>query len=450
VKHDRTRTRYVNSEDDTSDELADRLAEGERGVEETGFEPEDASLAKARRPRAVDDAAPEGNEPFEGQESEDAEDVQESGEERGSHGPRSHHRASREETRVFSAKATRQEMAGAAKRKRGRPRNGDRPVIPWPEIDRLLVFGEMVRDQETGREDLRYPSQRELGNRFGVSSGLIGYYSKQHQCMKRREENRHRAQVSFEQKLVEKLAEARAISTAEAIEIVDAYMRAFREALEEGRVRVDNASDFNTMMRLKAFMEGKADSRQEVQGVITLEQMQARHRALRAQLDSLTPEITGEVPARNRNRVRGLPADWPDGDKLPIRTAASRRRADDDIEPAPRRRAMAHECEDAFIDDVLAEECEDAPREAGRVPRRRARETRDIDHVADFEGTHAPRHVRASGPVPTTVRRPGRERGLEFPDTVSPRCPSRGWDDQPEQGHHPSRGTKSLRRSPKC
>jgi hypothetical protein len=449
VSHDRTRTRYVNSEDDTSLELVDRLAEGEHDGEETSFEPEDASLEKARRPRAVDDAALEGNEPFEGQESDDPEDVQESGEERGSHGRRSRHRTSRKETQVFSAKATRQEMAGAAKRKRGRPRNGDRPVIPWPEIDRLLVFGEMVRDQETGREDLRYPSQRELGTRFGVSSGLIGYYSKQHQCMKRREENRHRAQVSFEQKLVEKLAEARAISTAEAIEIVDAYMRAFREALEEGRIRVDNASDFNTMMRLKAFLEGKADSRQEVQGVITLEQMQARHRALRAQLDSLTPEITGEVPARDRHGVRGLPADWSDGDKHPIRAAGSRRRADD-IEPTPRRRVMVHEREDASMDDVLAEECEDAPREAKRALVRRARETKDFDHVADLEDARAPRHVRASRPGPTTVRRPGRERGLEFPDAVSPHCPSRGWDDQPEQGYHPSRGAKPLRRSPKC
>ena len=449
MSHDRTRTRYVNSEDDTSDELVDRLAEGERGGEERGYDPEDASLAKARRPRVVDDEAPEGNEPFEGQESEDAEDVQESGEERESHGRRSRPRNSREKTRVLSAKATRQEMAGAAKRKRGRPRNGDRPVIPWPEIDRLLVFGEMVRDQESGREDLRYPSQRELGKRFGVSSGLIGYYSKQHQCMKRREENRHRAQVSFEQKLVEKLAEARAISTAEAIEIVDAYMRAFREALDEGRVRVDNASDFNTMMRLKAFMEGKADSRQEVKGVITLEQMQARHRALRAQLESLTPEITGEVPARDRNRVRGLPAGWSDGERFPIRAAAPERRADD-IEPAPRRRVMAHEREDAFMDDVLAEEGEEATREVKRTLGRRASETRDFDHIADLEDARGPRHVRALRSAPTTVRRPGREQGLEFPDAVYPQCPSRSWDDQPEQGHHRSGGAKPLRRSPKC
>jgi hypothetical protein len=52
------------------------------------------------------------------------------------------------------------------------------------------------------------------------------------------------------------------------------YMHSFRQAMEEGRVRTDSAADFNTLARLKAFLEGKADSRQEVQGVITLEQMQ--------------------------------------------------------------------------------------------------------------------------------------------------------------------------------
>jgi hypothetical protein len=33
-------------------------------------------------------------------------------------------------------------------RRTGRPRNADRPVIPWEEIARLLAFGETVRDEE--------------------------------------------------------------------------------------------------------------------------------------------------------------------------------------------------------------------------------------------------------------------------------------------------------------
>jgi hypothetical protein len=350
-------------------------------------------------------------------------------------------------------------MTASMKRKGGRPRNGDRQVIPWPEIDRLLVFGEMVRDETTGREDLRYPSQRELGRRYGVSGALIGRYAKEHQCMKRREENQNRAQARFEQKVVEKLAEARAISTAEAIEIVDAYMRAFREALEEGRVRVDNASDFNTMTRLKQFLEGKADSRQEVQGVITLEQMQARHRALRAQLESLDPAITGELPPRDRDRVRGLlPEQRREGgeaerlvahphpggstreaasvralrrrrredvdlrdeeerqDESVIhrvhdseagsgiarrpqrpRPVASRRYADGDIEPALRRRVVARGREDALLDDELAQEREDARRGTVRALRRRRREDVDIDHDAEREDARMHRLRRRTG-----------------------------------------------------
>jgi hypothetical protein len=317
-------------------------------------------------------------------------------------------------------------------------------------VDQLLVLGEDVLNDKTGRPEVQYPTYRELSSRYGVSASLIATYAAKHQCMKRREENIARTQAQFEQKLIEKRAQVLAMSAAEAIEIIDGYMQSFRQAMEEGRVRTDSAADFNTLARLKAFLEGKADSRQEVQGVITLEQMQERHRALRAQLESLDPAVTGELPPRHRDRARGLLAEGADADQADRPAAAAQHRDDGDVEPAPRRRAMAHEREDASMDDVRAEEWEDAPREAKRALVHRARETRGFDHVADLEDARAPRHVRASRPAPTTVRRPGRERGLEFPDAVHPQCPSRSWDDQPEQGHHRSRGAKPLRRSPKC
>ena len=170
------------------------------------------------------------------------------------------------------------------------------------------------------------------------------------------------------------------MSTAEAIAIVDGYVQSFRNALDEGRVRTDSAGDFNTMMRLKAFLEGKADSRQEVQGVITLEQMQERHRALRAQLESLDPAITGEVPPRDRNRARGLLAESADGDQANHPAAAPRRR--DGAEPTPRSRVMAHERDDEFMDDALADEREETPRGGERVLRRRADRDDDIERAS--------------------------------------------------------------------
>ncbi|HWN71601.1 MAG TPA: hypothetical protein VNM90_28385 [Haliangium sp.] len=170
------------------------------------------------------------------------------------------------------------------------------------------------------------------------------------------------------------------MSTAEAIAIVDGYTQSFRNALDEGRVRTDSAADFNTLARLKAFLEGKADSRQEVQGVITLEQMQERHRALRAQLESLDPAVTGELPPRHRDRARGLLAEGADADHAD-RPAAAAQHRHDDVEPAPRRRVVAHQREDEFVDDVPTEDREEAPRGNVRVLRQRADRDDDVERA---------------------------------------------------------------------
>jgi hypothetical protein len=161
--------------------------------------------------------------------------------------------------------------------------------------------------------------------------------------------------------------DARDHPAAEAIEIIDGYMQSFRQAMEEGRVRTDSATDFNTLARLKAFLEGKADSRH---GVITLEQMQARHAALRAQLESLDPAITGELPPRGRDRARGLLVEGTDGDQADRPAAAPRRRSDGGIERAPRRRMVAHERDDELVDDVPTADREESPRGGERVFRR--------------------------------------------------------------------------------
>jgi hypothetical protein len=265
--------------------------------------------------------------------------------------------------------------------KRGRPKRGQGPGVPWQEVDQLLVLGEDVLNEKTGRPEVRYPTYRDLSSRYGVSSSLIATYAAKHQCIKRREENIARTQAQFEQKLIEKRAEVRAMSAAEAIEIIDGYMQSFRQAMEEGRVRTDSATDFNTLARLKAFLEGKADSRQEVQGVITLEQMQERHRALRAQLESLTPEITGEVPPRDRDRARGLLAEGADADQADRPAAAAQHRNDGDVEPAPRRRVVAHQREDELVDDVPTADREESPRGDVRVLRRRADRDDDIERA---------------------------------------------------------------------
>jgi hypothetical protein len=193
-----------------------------------------------------------------------------------------------------------------------------------------------------------------------------------------------------------------------------------------------------------------------VQGVITLEQMQERHRALRAQLEALDPAITGEVPPRDRDRARGLLAESADGDQADHPAAAPRRRSndgierapsrrvvahernelvddvpladreesprggvrafrrradrDDDIERTPRRRVVAYEREDELDDEVLAAEREESPRGDVRALSRRARQDEDFDDDAEFEEARMPRRARAVKPADVrALRRRTRE-----------------------------------------
>jgi hypothetical protein len=178
-------------------------------------------------------------------------------------------------------------------RARGRPRRADAPIVPWDEVDRLLVFGEKVKDEGTGREVVSFPSYTELAARYGVSKSRIWQYAKRAKCLRRREESREREQARYEQKVVERRAEARALGTEDVVRIIDGYIEGFRKAVDDGRVRFDSPADLDRLVRLKELMLGNADSRQEIQGGLTLDAIQERHRRLRGQLDALTPELAG-------------------------------------------------------------------------------------------------------------------------------------------------------------
>jgi hypothetical protein len=116
-----------------------------------------------------------------------------------------------------------------AARRRGRPKAGQRPVVPWEKVYELLVFGEVALQEATSRPDVQFPSYRELASRYGVSVSLIASYAAKHQCMKRRELVHAQMQLQFEQRLLEKRAEAPTMPLVEVIAIIDEYMRVLRQ-----------------------------------------------------------------------------------------------------------------------------------------------------------------------------------------------------------------------------
>ncbi|MCU0686202.1 MAG: hypothetical protein MUF34_28805 [Polyangiaceae bacterium] len=162
----------------------------------------------------------------------------------------------------------------------GRPRKAEPPRIPWDEVDALLVFGESVPCADGLSQATRYPSYRDLGERYGCASSVICDYSVKHNCLRRRAENELHTKVKADQKVVELRATAIAFARDDEVRVIDTYLAGFEKALAEGRVRFDNPSDFNTMLRLKSFLLGGADSRQEVTATLSLEALQARHRQM--------------------------------------------------------------------------------------------------------------------------------------------------------------------------
>ena len=176
----------------------------------------------------------------------------------------------------------------------GRPRKADGPRVPYTEVDRLLVFGEVLSCSDGEGTDVFYPSYREIAARYRVSHSLIAQYSKRHDCLRRREEARQRITARADQKLVELRASAMAYARDDQLRLIDTFLLGFERALADGRVRCDNPSDFNLMVRLKAFIQGGADSRQEVRAAFSLEELQARHRALLARTEQKAlPEHAG-------------------------------------------------------------------------------------------------------------------------------------------------------------
>ena len=143
----------------------------------------------------------------------------------------------------------------------GRPRKADGPRVPYPQIDRLLVFGELVDPGDGKEPTVVFPSYRELARRFGVSHSVVADYAKRHDCLRRREEMQARILAKTDQKLIELRATAMAMSKDDTIRIIDSYLVGFEKALAEGRVRVDDPSDFDTMIGLREFLQGGPDSR---------------------------------------------------------------------------------------------------------------------------------------------------------------------------------------------
>lgn len=206
-----------------------------------------------------------------------------------------------------------------SKRRRGRPRGRTDPSIDWEPIERAYVYGDEVTKADfegSGQTitDRHFPTVRELAARFNMSKSNVQYRVKRYGWQAKRDQYRK----TFEQELTLAIAKARALSTADAVAILDSYIRQFADSIVEGRVRADAIADLNTAMRLKAFMQGEADSRSAVAHTVSLDALQAAHRNARPD-EVPSDEIAGVLPPSGGRAQLAQVEEHDEGDADPFR-----------------------------------------------------------------------------------------------------------------------------------
>lgn len=170
---------------------------------------------------------------------------------------------------------------GLTGRRAGRPKKENRLDVEWGAIDRLIVHGEEYEPEE-GKPGHRYPTYREIGDRFGITFTTVAKYAKTHNCIERRRR----------QRLINKAEEdtgtkqKRGKITAERIlDIIDRAIYSFERGLMEDRIIINTVDDFVKLVRARQVLTGEADARTEVVHGVTLEALQQRYQHIAGKVE---------------------------------------------------------------------------------------------------------------------------------------------------------------------
>ncbi len=188
-------------------------------------------------------------------------------------------------------------------RDRGRPRGRNDPSIDWEAIENAYVWGTTVKKREDGSYVREYPTFKSLGEKYKIAPSLVHYYAKRGKWLDRRLSVIKQTKAEFDQAL----AKSAARESVDALEVIDLWLREFERNIKANKVRADNVNDLDKILRLKAFLEGKGDSRVEHKVTVTLEALQERHAAQRARVIEAHGEVAGEIePGEDERLLSGI------------------------------------------------------------------------------------------------------------------------------------------------
>lgn len=168
------------------------------------------------------------------------------------------------------------------RRRRGAPRGGFDRTIDWRSIEKDYLYGWETEGSESDPliPPIRhFPTMRELGDKYGVHHSLIGRKAKQLEWRKRRKQFKE----ALNEETDRAIAKAAALSTADAVALIDKWIGRWEANLRQKRVRADNVNDLDKILRLREFLLGNADQRSETNHVVSLDAMQQRYADQRAE-----------------------------------------------------------------------------------------------------------------------------------------------------------------------
>ena len=174
-------------------------------------------------------------------------------------------------------------------------------------VEDEYVTGETVDRRADGSFVRQFPTVEELAEKYALDVAVI----QSARQFGRWDRHRDRfVEVAAEERTSMRVR-VKEVTAARAIAIIDRWIVQFSTQLEAGNVKVNSVGDFNTLLRLRAFLNGGADSRAEVGLKVSLEELQKRHREVQARLQN--QELQASAPkgafGRGNGSIQTLPGE---------------------------------------------------------------------------------------------------------------------------------------------
>ncbi len=152
------------------------------------------------------------------------------------------------------------------------------------------ITGEEFDHRRDGSFMRFYPSVERAAKKYGVPVRLLEEIAVRNQW----EQHRKRFQEMLTSELRSIQAKVQAQTSERLVEMIDKALHDFGKCVLDEQIAIGSFQEFERLIRLRSFVEGKADKRIEHQhGVMSFAEIQARYRGVQAEIAEETLQMTG-------------------------------------------------------------------------------------------------------------------------------------------------------------